>query len=102
MKLHLINLIKKDLLNDTQKAIIYRSFFEDTDTLFFKNIIYIQHNIINDFKNNVQNCSTQINTFVDDVDDKINYLNETIDVITTQRDEYFKIIKELIYKINKN
>ena len=62
MKLHLLNLIKKDLLNDTQRAIIYKSFFEDNDTIFLKNIIFIQHNIINDFQNNIQNCSTQINT----------------------------------------
>jgi esterase/lipase len=102
MKLHLLNLIKKDLLNNTQRAIIYRSFFDDTDTIFLKNIIYIQHNIINNFKNTTQSSTTQINTFLDDVDDKINNFNETIDVLTVQRDEYLKIIKELIDKIYKN
>ena len=92
-------MIKKDLLNETQRTIIYKSFFEDTDMLFLKNIIYIQHNIINNFKNAIQDSSNQIDFFVDDVSNKINIINRNIDVMTFQKTEYLNIIKELIDKL---
>jgi len=56
-----------NIINENDKILLYKSFFEDDDLIYIQNIILIQNKIIQEYKDLVVKATVKIDSFMDNI-----------------------------------